>query len=132
MPKHGRRHRPLEPRNRSVRSPLLLRISWATRALRSHMRALILPLAALSFISILSADAPLYSADSLVNSADNQSGWLAPNAIATLYGRNLAYGTKTLTSDDIRGGLLPTVLPTPGGGVLVIGLPPNPYYVSPT
>jgi uncharacterized protein (TIGR03437 family) len=67
-----------------------------------------------------------------VNSADNQSGWLAPNAIATLYGKNLAYGTKTLTASDIRGGVLPTVLPNTGVRVLVNGLPANPYYVSPT
>jgi uncharacterized protein (TIGR03437 family) len=92
----------------------------------------LLLLAALSFASTLRADAPIYSADSLVNSADNQSGWLAPNAIATLYGRNLAYGTKTLSSDDIRGGVLPTVLPDTGVRVLVNGLPANPYYVSPT
>jgi uncharacterized protein (TIGR03437 family) len=103
------------------------------------MRALVLPLkavflagAALSFASTLSADAPIYSADSLVNSADNQPGWLAPNTIATLYGKNLAYGTKTLTRDDIRGGVLPTVLPSTGVRVLVNGLPANPYYVSPT
>ena len=96
------------------------------------MRALVLSLAALSFISTLPADAPIYSTDSLVNSADNQSGWLAPNAIATLYGRNLAYGTRTLSSDDIRTGVLPTVLPNTGVRVLVNGLPANPYYVSPT
>jgi uncharacterized protein (TIGR03437 family) len=96
----------------------------------SGLRSLLL--AALSFISILSADAPIYSADSLVNSADNQSGWLAPNAIATLYGKNLAYGTKTLSSDDIRAGVLPTVLPNTGVRLLVNGLPGNPYYVSPT
>ena len=88
-------------------------------------------LAALSFASTLSADAPIYSADSLVNSADNQSGWLAPNAIATFYGRNLAYGTKTLSSDDIRSGVLPTVLPNTGVRLLINGLPANPYYVSP-
>ncbi len=96
------------------------------------MRALLLPLTALYFVTILPADAPIYSSDSLVNSADNQSGWLAPNAIATLYGRNLAYGTKTLSSDDIRAGVLPTVLPNTGVRVLVNGLPANPYYVSPT
>jgi uncharacterized protein (TIGR03437 family) len=96
------------------------------------MRALVLPSAVLLFASILPAEAPIYSADSLVNSADNQSGWLAPNTIATLYGKNLAYTTKTLTSDDVRGGFLPTVLPTTGVRILVNGLPGNPYYVSPT
>jgi uncharacterized protein (TIGR03437 family) len=96
------------------------------------MRPLVLLLAALLFVSFLPADAPIYSADSLVNAADNQPGLLAPNTIATLYGKNLAYGTKTLTPDDIRGGVLPTVLPSTGVRVLVNGLPANPYYVSPT
>jgi hypothetical protein len=96
------------------------------------MRVPVVLLAQLAFAFILTAEAPIYSAESLVNSADNQSGWLAPNAIATLYGKNLAYGTKTLTASDIRGGVLPTVLPNTGVRVLVNGLPANPYYVSPT
>lgn len=89
-------------------------------------------IAALSFVSILPAAAPVYSADSLVNSADNQPGRLAPNTIATLYGKYLAYNTATLSAADIRGGVLPTVLPSTGVRVLVNGLPGNPYYVSPT
>lgn len=96
------------------------------------MRSLILALAAAFFASLLPAEAPIYSADSLVNSADNQSGWLAPNAIATLYGKNLAYATRTLGPADILGGVLPTVLATTGVRVLINGLPGNPYYVSPT
>ena len=96
------------------------------------MRALVLSVAAFSLASLLKAEAPVYSAGSLVNSADNQPGWLAPNTIATLYGKFLAYNTVTLTSNDIRGGILPTVLPSTGVRVLVNGLPGNPYYVSPT
>lgn len=96
------------------------------------MRALAFLAAALSFVSILTAEAPIYSAASLVNSADNQSGWLAPNAIATLYGKNLAYNTATIAPTDIRGGVLPTVLPSTGVRILVNGLPGNPFYVSPT
>lgn len=96
------------------------------------MRAVVLSLVALAFASVLSATAPVYSADSLVNSADNQPGFLAPNTIATLYGNYLAYNTVTLTPNDIRGGVLPTVLPSTGVRVLVNGLPGNPYYVSPT
>jgi len=91
-----------------------------------------LAIAALSLASVLTAEAPIYSAASLVNSADNQSGWIAPNTIATLYGEFLAYNTVTLTADDIRGGVLPTVLPSTGVRILVNGLPGNPYYVSPT
>jgi uncharacterized protein (TIGR03437 family) len=95
------------------------------------MRALVLSVGAFSLALLLKADAPVYSAGSLVNSADNQPGWLAPNTIATLYGKFLAYNTATLSSNDIRGGILPTVLPSTGVRVLVNGLPGNPYYVSP-
>ncbi len=96
------------------------------------MRALVLVTAALVLNSVLPAEAPIYSADSLVNSADNQSGWLAPNAIATLYGKYLAYNTATIMSTDLRGGVLPTVLPSTGVRILVSGLLASPLYVSPT
>ena len=84
----------------------------------------------LSLVTLLLAvalqAAPSYSAASIVNAADNLAGPLAPNTIATIYGTGLAYGTKWLTPDDIRGGVLPTVLPGTGvrilvGGVLAIG-----------
>src|SRR5260370_14519924 len=72
----------------------------------------------LSLVTLLLAAAlqaaPSYSAASIVNAADNLAGPLAPNTIATIYGTGLAYGTKWLTADDIRGGLLPTVLPGTG------------------
>jgi len=77
-------------------------------------------------------DAPAYSGASIVNAADNLVETLAPNTIATIYGKNLAYATKSLSFDDIRGGVLPTVLPGSGVRVLVGGLLANPYYVSPT
>ena len=96
------------------------------------MRALVFLATALSFVAIIAAETPIYSADSLVNSADNQPGWLAPNAIATLYGKNLAYNTQTIAPTDIPVGLLPTVLPSTGVRVLVNGLAGTPFYVSPT
>ncbi len=96
------------------------------------MRAHALALAMLLVGPVLNGEAPIYSAGSLVNSADNQPGWLAPNTIATLYGNYLAYNTVTVLSSDIGGGVLPTVLPSTGVRVLVNGLPGNPYYVSPT
>lgn len=79
----------------------------------------------------LFGEPPFYTAGSVVNSADNQPGKFAPNTIATIYGVNLARGTKALTPDDIRGGVLPTVLPGTGVRVLVGNLPANLYYVSP-
>jgi len=75
--------------------------------------------------------APSYSAAGIVNAADNLPGPLAPNTIATIYGTGLAYGTKWLTAGDIRGGLLPTVLPGTGVRILVGGILANLYYVSP-
>jgi len=75
---------------------------------------------------------PAYSAASLVNAADNQAGWLAPNAIATLYGTGLAYTTRGLTGADVRGGQMPTTLPGTGVTILVGGMMAYPYYISPT
>jgi len=77
-------------------------------------------------------EAPVYSGASIVNAADNRSGWLAPNTIATMYGTDLAYTTKAITAADIHDGQLPTVLPGTGVRVLVGSLPAIIYYVSPT
>lgn len=95
-------------------------------------------LATLALGSVLRAEtsanreAPSYSGSSIVNAADNQPGPLAPNAIATIYGTGLAYTTKAISPQDIRGGLLPTVLPGTGVRVLINKLPANIYFVSPT
>lgn len=96
------------------------------------------PLALLAVRCILGADmpaprvAPFYSTASVVNAADNQSGQLAPYAIGTIYGTNLAYGTATLTAGDIRGGVLPIMLGTCETTVLINYTPTALYYVSPT
>lgn len=87
------------------------------------MRGLAFALAVFSIPSILTAEAPSYSATSLVNSADNQAGWLAPNTIATLYGKNLAYETKTLSGNSPVGGDATVNI---GGFVATL------YYISPT
>src|SRR5579883_770620 len=97
------------------------------------MRVLMAPFVALFLAAALAdAEAPLYSSDSIVNSADNQPGPLAPNSLATIYGKNLAYSTKALTADDVKGGVLPTVLPGTGVRVLVANILANPIYVSPS
>jgi uncharacterized protein (TIGR03437 family) len=72
--------------------------------------------------------APSYSSASIVNSASNQAP-LSPNAIATLYGTDLAYATAGVAQSDLGSGVLPTVLA--GVGVFVAGLPASLYYVSP-
>jgi uncharacterized protein (TIGR03437 family) len=93
------------------------------------MRALVL----LAIAGTLAFAQPLtYSAASIVNSADNLPGALAPNTIATVYGANLAFTTKSISPEDIHGGSLPTVLPGTGVRVLIGGLAAQIYYVSPT
>lgn len=77
------------------------------------------------------ADAPTYTAASIVNAADNVPGSLAPNTIGTVYGTGLAYGTRALIGSDIQGGVLPTILSGTGVRVLIAGLPACIYYVSP-
>jgi uncharacterized protein (TIGR03437 family) len=77
-------------------------------------------------------DAPIYTAASIVNAADNQSGTLAANTIATIYGTNLAYSTIGLTANDVRGGVLPIMLGTSETEVFVENYPADLYYVSPT
>src|SRR5215472_2670890 len=76
-------------------------------------------------------DAPSYTAAGIVNAADSKVRPLAPNTIASLYGVRLSYVTQSITAQDIRGGLLPTVLPGTGVEVLVRNFPAAIYYVSP-
>jgi uncharacterized protein (TIGR03437 family) len=76
--------------------------------------------------------APIYSAASIVNAADNQPGALAPNTIGTIYGANLAYNTAAISQNDIQDGLLPTVLGASETRVFVDNFPADLYYVSPT
>jgi len=97
------------------------------------MRAVVVIIVALLLAAVFAkAEAPLYSAASIVNAADNQPGTLAPNTLATVYGQNLAYGTRALSADDVRGGVLPTVFPGTGAQVVIGGLIANLIYVSPT
>jgi uncharacterized protein (TIGR03437 family) len=79
----------------------------------------------------LASDGPTYTADSIVNAADNQPGGLAPNAIGTIYGTGLSFTTRAMSGEDIKEGTLPTVLPGTGVRVSVGGILANIYYVSP-
>jgi uncharacterized protein (TIGR03437 family) len=71
---------------------------------------------------------PTYSAASIVNAASNEVGTLAPNTFATLYGANLAFATRAIGPEDIKGGNLPTELA--GVRVWVGGIPAIIYYAS--
>ena len=73
--------------------------------------------------------APFYSAASIVNAASNEVGALAPYTFATIYGTDLAYSTRAISPEDIRGGRLPTELA--GVRVLIDSIPAIIYYVSP-
>lgn len=95
------------------------------------------PLALFVVWSLLGAEkpvplvAPYYTAASIVNAADNQSGALAPNTIGTIYGTNLAYSTAAITGSDIQGGALPIMLGASETTVLIDNFPAALYYVSP-
>jgi uncharacterized protein (TIGR03437 family) len=96
------------------------------------MRALVVLIVAIMLVAALKAEAPLYSAASIVNAADNQSGALSPDTIATIYGANLAYGTHALTASDSPGGVLPTTFAGTGVHVLIGSLEASLFYASPT
>jgi uncharacterized protein (TIGR03437 family) len=78
------------------------------------------------------AQAPEYSAENVVNSANGRPGELAPNTIATIYGKNLADAVAVINGNQIKGGTLPVVLPPSGARVSVGGLATALYYASPT
>jgi uncharacterized protein (TIGR03437 family) len=86
-----------------------------------------------------STGAPFYTSDSIVNAATQTAGALAPNAIATIYGTDLAYFTRAVASSDIIHGLLPTKLDDNLDGTVLdtvqvwFNAQPCPlFYVSPT
>lgn len=82
--------------------------------------------------AVLLTDAPSYSAGSIVNSASNVPGALAPNTFVTIYGSGLAFATRSLQSSDLLGNQLPTVLGNTGVRVFINNIPAFIYYVSPT
>ena len=81
------------------------------------------------FGSAARAAAPAYSAESIVNGANFAPGPLAPNAIATIFGTELAWWTETLTVENTRAGMLPFSLADVR--VYVANYPATLIYVSP-
>ncbi len=73
---------------------------------------------------------PAYTAESIVNSADFRSGFLAPNTIATVFGTNLSWDTAAVTSAQMGGGFLPEALGDVR--VSVASIRAHLIYVSPT
>jgi uncharacterized protein (TIGR03437 family) len=76
--------------------------------------------------------APVYSADSIVNSAAGVPAFFAPNTFISIYGQNLSTVTRAISPDDITAGTLPTVLGGTGVRVLINSIPADLWYVSPT
>ncbi len=85
---------------------------------------------ALCACGTLLSQAPSYSAASIVNLANQAPGPYAPNAILSIMGTGLADSAQAVTSGDVTGGSLPTMLN--GLEVMVDGTPAPLFYVSPT
>jgi len=88
----------------------------------------------LVLLALLAADsgAPVYSANSVVNPVAAVAGMYSANSFITIYGERLSYVTRAMSPDDLRAGMLPTVLIGTGVQVLINHIPANIYYVSPT
>jgi uncharacterized protein (TIGR03437 family) len=87
--------------------------------------------ASLSFAQVTGVNtAPSYTVQSIVQAATQTAEALAPNAIATIYGTNLAFNTESATSGSLVQGSLPESI----GGVSVVveGFIANMFYISPT
>lgn len=76
--------------------------------------------------------APEYTSDSIANPVAAVAGMYAPNSFITIYGNHLSYVTRAMGPDDLRAGMLPTVLIGTSVRVLINHLPADIYYVSPT
>jgi uncharacterized protein (TIGR03437 family) len=76
------------------------------------------------------AQAPAYTAGSIVNSSDYSAGPFAPNSVLSVFGTNLSWSTQTLTSSDISENTLPTELANVS--VYVDNWPAPLLYVSAT
>jgi uncharacterized protein (TIGR03437 family) len=85
----------------------------------------------LAAMAPLMAQTPFYASDSIANSAANVAAYYAPNTFLTIYGTDLAHATRAISPDDIRAGVLPTVLAGAGVRVLINLIPADLYYVSP-
>ncbi len=82
-------------------------------------------------VSTAKREAPSYSIASIVNSASNQAGEFAPATYVSIYGSNLAYTTKSIAPSDIRGTILPTILPGTGVSVILNHVRTQIFYISP-
>ena len=75
---------------------------------------------------------PVYSAASIVDAATNRTGPIAANGLATLYGKNLAFVTRAIGPDDLRGDILPTALAGTGLRISIGSISVPILFVSPS
>jgi len=93
--------------------------------------AILLIAASTSFGEVTGVNtAPSYTLQSIVQAATQTAEALAPNAIATIYGTNLAFDTQSVTSGSLVQGSLPESID--GVSVVVDGFTANIFYISPT
>jgi uncharacterized protein (TIGR03437 family) len=74
---------------------------------------------------------PHYLLESFVNAAQSTAG-MAPGTIASVFGTNLSFETRSVTASDLRNGRLPTRLGSTGVTISVGGLPASLLYISPS
>lgn len=74
---------------------------------------------------------PVYTAASIVNAATNEPGPLAPLALVSLYGKDLAVTSRAISPDDVRNGLLPTTLIGTGVSISIDNVVVPILFVSP-
>ena len=74
--------------------------------------------------------APLYTADSIVNASDYSVGPFAPNSVLSIFGTNLSWSTAAYNSTQTAQSLLPMELA--GAAVYVNSFPAPLLYVSPS
>lgn len=77
-----------------------------------------------------SAGSPVYSSSSIVNAATQTPMALAPNTLATIYGTDLAFSTRSVMSADLAESAMPTELD--GVQVWFNSQPCPLFYISPT
>jgi uncharacterized protein (TIGR03437 family) len=80
-------------------------------------------------IALCFAQPPAYQTSGVVNAATGQPD-LAPNTLVSIFGKDLARGTRSLTVEEARG-TLPTVLPGTGTSVYINGQPVPVWMASP-
>ncbi|MGA2274343.1 MAG: hypothetical protein ABSH00_12370 [Bryobacteraceae bacterium] len=76
------------------------------------------------------AQAPYYTAASIVNASDYSPGPFAPSSVLSMFGTNLAWTTEAVTPATLAGGSLPTQLAATM--VCVDNVPAPLLYASPT